>query len=773
MADFNKIAEKVFKLLKGRGYKIKVFDETGAETVSPSTGRRFFVLDPNMMITVNDELESITMNKNSNYPIETYEDLKNQLRDLVNHNMITFTLKDYAKEIQPRDSSYQVKQNKDYDMSSTISEGALSGSKRTSYQIIENVRLIVKHNRDINEEVRGSRSRNISAIFLESSGERFRFPHKHLGGARAMARHVARGGSMQDMVGEHISESTGDYIKLREFMRYVRSNKLINEDTEESVSAVKSNMRHISESLKKLTGVKTYEMAKSRIEEDTREELNEQDIDGLRDIFTVKRFDEKFSDILPLVGKMVQENQSFLKRIEESASSQVLVTSKLSEDCFSHMEFDSREARFGAKIKEMASRIVENEELKGYVQDLGTKIVKEGALSSFETAVITSVFENITVQEASVEKSEGIFESAMNRIDESFSKYTPSYLVESGYASNKNSVTTVTNDDGIEFNVRIVKKGEPYGRNDSLTAKHDMVEFYDSRYPDPSMSGGGYGQFVSSYYIDTIKNCQTGINLNGGVDAWHVSKGNIDEIKAFIGSSETEVDEGFGSFLGKAAASRVGSKLKGMFSGNWAKKAEKELDEIGAELKSLLAQAKENGITESPESNPMLHFRIAINMFLAARKGLGFANKLKSEKDKKKHASRVLSNMNKLRAEVNKLRQMVGMEKDQSKDSIEYTKKASDMFSEEEQLDELIHPDVTRKLSLSTEEAIEQASEELRDSGVRVSGFELADELASMGYLTVSPSQEELFLSLDDEDQTHIHNIIQGVKRSLGLKESE
>ena len=57
-------------------------------------------------------------------------------------------------------------------MSDVMKEGLspLEGSSRTSRQTLENVRLIVKHRNAVNEESRGARSRNISAIFVEKYG---------------------------------------------------------------------------------------------------------------------------------------------------------------------------------------------------------------------------------------------------------------------------------------------------------------------------------------------------------------------------------------------------------------------------------------------------------------------------------------------------------------------------------------------------------------------------------------------------------------------------
>ena len=51
--------------------------------------------------------------------------------------------------------------------------GAVHGSLKTSYQPLDNVKLVVKHSKPVNEEVRGARSRNISKIFIQANEERF------------------------------------------------------------------------------------------------------------------------------------------------------------------------------------------------------------------------------------------------------------------------------------------------------------------------------------------------------------------------------------------------------------------------------------------------------------------------------------------------------------------------------------------------------------------------------------------------------------------------
>ena len=88
-----------------------------------------------------------------------------------------------------------------------------------------------------------------------------------------------------------------------------------------------------------------------------------------------------------------------------------------------------------------------------------------------------------------------------------------------------------------KFNVRVVNKGDKYGRDFCLTHDSDkpLVEFYDVRYPHTE-----FGQFVSRYYVSTIlgedgyvpKN--SGLNLHGGVPEWTVSEQDMETVRDFL-----------------------------------------------------------------------------------------------------------------------------------------------------------------------------------------------------------------------------------------------
>lgn len=81
---------------------------------------------------------------------------------------------------------------------------------------------------------------------------------------------------------------------------------------------------------------------------------------------------------------------------------------------------------------------------------------------------------------------------------------------------------TVEASHGVTFYVRIVRNGERYGLDNCLV--HDepepMVEFYDAR----ALNCGPLGQFVSRYYLSTLREhpAGVGLNLQGGEPDWQI-----------------------------------------------------------------------------------------------------------------------------------------------------------------------------------------------------------------------------------------------------------
>jgi hypothetical protein len=87
------------------------------------------------------------------------------------------------------------------------------------------------------------------------------------------------------------------------------------------------------------------------------------------------------------------------------------------------------------------------------------------------------------------------------------------------------STLQITTAKAVPMNVRMVRVGENYGRDNCLVHEDSlklgpMVEFYDARYPHTE-----HGQFVSRYYAQTLFDYHkpdTGLMLDGGIPDWNV-----------------------------------------------------------------------------------------------------------------------------------------------------------------------------------------------------------------------------------------------------------
>ena len=127
------------------------------------------------------------------------------------------------------------------------------GSTKSSYQQIGNSKLIIRHTDPVNEEKKGSRWRHIKNIFIETKlGERFNYPHPHIAGARAMARHLANEGRFNDQTAKAILKMSEDYIKLK------KANKLMRGKHDDMSLHVKKALEQLAKESKRLSGSKGY-----------------------------------------------------------------------------------------------------------------------------------------------------------------------------------------------------------------------------------------------------------------------------------------------------------------------------------------------------------------------------------------------------------------------------------------------------------------------------------------------------------------------------------
>ena len=226
MKNLNSIAEELFNKIRGRFPKITIGDESSTITNTPTEARFFdFEFAEGKKINVSLDDNAITMIYSNKLfddiddaSKQSWYDFLKEIRQFAKKRMLNFDTRDITKSnLDKRDYEYQVAKKQGTE--NTMSESKMYGTSRTSYQDIGSAKMVIKHAEPINREQAGGRTQSVHSIYIESeNGERFRYPYRHLNGARAMAMHVSEGGNQYDDFGKHItglSEELTNCVNLR------------------------------------------------------------------------------------------------------------------------------------------------------------------------------------------------------------------------------------------------------------------------------------------------------------------------------------------------------------------------------------------------------------------------------------------------------------------------------------------------------------------------------------------------------------------------------
>lgn len=264
--SYNSLAKEIYKILKTEEYKFttKIYDKEGNESLYPDTARWIYVTPINIMIRLprgaSTEPDEVFIWKSHITQGEFLNNLIQRVRKTTNLYGVGLTVRDFSKELDIKDFAELIKADKvDKELNETlelfmndqIDEG-LTGSSRSSYLVLDDTKLIIRHANKIDEEVHGSRSRNIKSIFVENAnGERLKLPSNYLLGARALLKHVNESGVFNDKVSYEIMEMSKQMDSMRSFVTDCSFNQELTE-------ACKKRMKKIKESLRSMQREKLY-----------------------------------------------------------------------------------------------------------------------------------------------------------------------------------------------------------------------------------------------------------------------------------------------------------------------------------------------------------------------------------------------------------------------------------------------------------------------------------------------------------------------------------
>lgn len=318
--NLNVIAEELFNKIRGRFPSVTIGNDEGKVTNVPTEARFFdfnFTEGANDLGKVSISLEDkaiAIMYSNSFITAEDtltknkWYDFLKEIRFFAKKRLLNFDTRDITKSnLNKRDYKFLASNTGEQ----TMSESKLYGTSRISYQDVDSARINIRHNRSVNPDLPAGRTQYIETIYIESSdGERFKYPYKHLSGARAMARHVAEGGKPYDKFGTQIVGLSEELAKLKKFKMALGRNNIMAEGLSEYTSIVTDRIEEIKEGIFALQTKEAYEITKETFEHISVEEkttMPDETAANWIDQLTVKQFNEELKDTFPFVYRLVKE----------------------------------------------------------------------------------------------------------------------------------------------------------------------------------------------------------------------------------------------------------------------------------------------------------------------------------------------------------------------------------------------------------------------------------------------------------------------------------
>ena len=314
MINLEKIAEELFNKIRGRYPKITIGDEASTITNVPEKARFFdFEFSNGNKVNVTLDEKSLTMLYNNDLLSDATESIRQnwyafmkEMRQFAKKRMLNFDTRDITKSnLDKRDYDYL---SKNRPGENQMSESKLYGTSKTSFQDVGNAKIIVKHNEAVDFENPAGRTQRIHSIYVESpEGERYKYPFKHLNGARAMAQHVSEGGNQYDNFGKHIVSLSEELSKLRTFKTYMNRSSVMAEGLAGYMDIVNNRIDTVKETVHKLQRNAYYKEAMENFQETVMEEVPEDVSSNWIDELTIRQFNEDLKGVFPYIYNLVKE----------------------------------------------------------------------------------------------------------------------------------------------------------------------------------------------------------------------------------------------------------------------------------------------------------------------------------------------------------------------------------------------------------------------------------------------------------------------------------
>ena len=318
MKNLEVIAEELFNKIRGRFPSVTIGNGEGKVTNVPTEARYYdFEYKESGRtlgkVSVSLDEKSISVMYSDDFVANEDQQTQNnwfnflkELRQFSKRRLLNFDTRNITKSnLDRRDYKFLATTRPE---EGTMTESTMYGTSKTSFQNIGSARIAIKHNKPVNQELATGRTQHVNSIYVESNeGERFKYPYKHLNGARAMARHVAEGGKPYDDFGKYITGLSEELAKLKKFRSYMSRSAVMAEGLAPYVDTVKERVEIIKKEVQGLQKENFYKEFKESFIVPEAVEVPDDVKENWIDELTIKQFNEELADVFPYIYKLVSE----------------------------------------------------------------------------------------------------------------------------------------------------------------------------------------------------------------------------------------------------------------------------------------------------------------------------------------------------------------------------------------------------------------------------------------------------------------------------------
>jgi hypothetical protein len=433
--NLNKVALDLYKILDPRFSNVKMGDENAA-VLSAKTdipNARFFEFEykhdgvplGTIAITLDEDegmLVELVGNLAKNNHRTVFKFIRS-LRQFAKDRLIDFKVDKIGKEsLDKRDYAFKAKPKEMPEMEPII-ESKLYGTSKISYQDLGEARLVIRHSQPVNLDLAAGRTMHIDSIYVENSqGERFRYPYKHLNGARALAEHIKAGGNPYDPIGKHITSLSEELAQLRKFKGYVSRNEALSEAMGDITSKVMERIEEVKKEVSMLQRTAYYQQFAESFENSEEQMIPEEIMSDWIDRLTIRTFNEDLKTAFPYIFKLVDESEIPVK---ELSPDDLLAEKSTSEKQARFMAAAAHDPKFAKKVgmkqsvaKEFNKADTGTKQLSNAMKHKKNRKTEESYLEEFMNAIVedsedqegrnTLFSKNIAVRQHALKKLKGI-----------------------------------------------------------------------------------------------------------------------------------------------------------------------------------------------------------------------------------------------------------------------------------------------------------------------------------------------------------------------------